>query len=344
MRILVTGGAGYIGSHAAQHLIKGGHDVVIVDNLVRGHEAAVDRLRGSLEPDAASRLSFVRADIADRTVMEGALRETGVEAVMHFAALAYVGESALDPLLYHANNTGAAVELLRACDAAGVKRFVFSSTCATYGEPGEVPIPETEKQEPINPYGWSKLHLERALRDYAAACRASGRDFAYASLRYFNVAGADRSGVLGEWHDPETHLIPIVLMAALGRRSRVTIFGTDYDTPDGTCIRDYIHVEDLARAHAVVLGALQAGDERVYNLGIGRGYSVREVIEAAKRVTGRSIEAEESDRRPGDPPVLYADPTKIKDETGWSANVTDLDEIIASAWRWFEANLNGYAD
>ncbi|MEM7621877.1 MAG: UDP-glucose 4-epimerase GalE [Planctomycetota bacterium] len=342
MRILVTGGAGYVGSHAAQLLLGRGHDVLVVDNLGRGHAAAIERLRGSLSDEAAGRLTFERAEIGDRTVMQAMLTDHRIEAVVHFAALAYVGESVTDPLVYHANNTGAAVELLRACDGAGVTRFVFSSTCATYGEPDAVPIAETEKQSPINPYGWSKLHVERALFDYAEACRKNDKPFGFAALRYFNVAGSDRTGVLGEWHQPETHLIPIIIQAALGQREHVTIFGTDYDTPDGTCIRDYIHVEDLCDAHDAVLQALRPGDARTYNLGIGNGYSVREMIEATRRVAGREIRVVEGERRAGDPPRLFANPEKIAGDLGWRAKITDLDEIIGSAWRWFEANPTGY--
>jgi len=343
MKVMVTGGAGYIGSHAVQHLVGAGHDVVVVDNLGRGHRAAIDRLTESLG-DRASKLRFVEADTADRDRMTSLLTGHGVQAVMHFAALAYVGESVTDPLRYHQNNTGAAISLLRACEDANVQRFVFSSTCATYGEPETVPIVESEKQSPINPYGWSKLHVERVLRDLAEARRRTGKPFAYAALRYFNVAGSDRTGVLGEWHQPETHLIPLVLFAAQGKRENITVFGTDYDTPDGTCIRDYIHVEDLVSAHAAVLEKLapDAYDERYYNLGIGKGYSVREIIEAARAVTGREINVVEGERRAGDPPQLFADPSRIKNDIGWSAQITDLEEIIGSAWRWFEANPNGY--
>ena len=342
MNILVTGGAGYIGSHATQYLIKAGHTVTVVDNLYRGHTAALDRLRDSLGADAAGRLSFVEGDTGDRALMEGVLRDHKIEAVMHFAALAYVGESVTEPLLYHRNNTSAVVELLAACEAVGIEKFVFSSTCATYGEPDTVPIKETEKQSPINPYGWSKLHVERILHDYNEAQRIAGKPFAFAALRYFNVAGSDRTGVIGEWHQPETHLIPIVLEVAQGRREKVTIFGTDYKTPDGTCIRDYVHVEDLVDAHAAVLNALEPGDARFYNLGIGKGYSVRDIIETARKVTGREIPVVEGERRPGDPPQLFADPTRIKEELGWSAQITDLGEIIGSAWNWYQNNPNGY--
>ena len=323
-------------------MLAKGHDVVVIDNLARGHKAAIDRIHGALEGEARKRLTFVQGDVGDRSAVAATLRSNGVEAVMHFAASAYVGESVTDPLAYHANNTGAAVELLRACHDAGVGRFIFSSTCATYGEPERVPIVETTPQAPVNPYGWSKLHFERALSDYAEACRIEGRDFAHAALRYFNVAGSDRSTVIGEWHQPETHLIPIVLEVAMGKREHVTIFGTDYATSDGTCVRDYIHVEDLVDAHEVVLRSLEAGDARRYNLGIGRGYSVREIIDTARAVTGREIRVVEGTRRAGDPPALVANASKIAEEIGWKAQITDLGAIIESAWKWYQANPDGY--
>jgi UDP-glucose 4-epimerase len=257
---------------------------------------------------------------------------------MHFAALAYVGESVTQPLAYYRNNTSGTVSLLEAMADAGVKRLVFSSTCATYGEPTETPIVETMRQEPINPYGWSKWCVERILRDYAAA----DPGFAFVALRYFNVAGAAADGSLGEDHDPETHLIPVLLLTALGRREKVTVFGTDYPTPDGTCIRDYIHVEDLCAAHVSAMEALRPGDARFYNLGIGRGYSVKEVYESACRVTGRKIPIEYGPRRVGDPAVLFADASKIRRELGWSARYTEIDEIVATAWRWFEKHPDGY--
>ena len=329
MNVLVTGGAGYIGSHAVKQLVEAGHRVVTIDNLFRGHRQAV-------HPQAA----FHKVDLADTRTLADVLRQHEVGCVMHFAALAYVGESVTDPLTYYDNNTAGAISLLRAMHQVGVKRLVFSSTCATYGEPETTPLVETMPQEPINPYGWSKLFVERILKDYAAA----DREFAHVALRYFNVAGAAADGSLGEDHDPETHLIPVLLLAALGRREKVTVFGTDYATPDGTCIRDYIHVEDLCAAHITAMEALEAGDRRVYNLGIGRGYSVREVVESAKRVTGIEIPIEYGPRRPGDPAILYADSRKIQGELSWSPRYTEIDEIVASAWRWFESHPEGYGE
>lgn len=339
--VMVTGGAGYIGSHAVQRLLRDGSRVVCVDNLSRGRRGAVDRLMA----EADGRLHFENADIADRGAMFGLLKDHRVEVVMHFAAFAAVNESVHHPLMYYRNNTAGVVELLDAVAGAGVERFVFSSTCATYGEPPEafVPIPEDCPQNPINPYGASKLHVEHILRDFTEARRHAGKPFSFAALRYFNVAGADRTGVLGEDHDPETHLIPVVLQAALGQREGVKIFGTDYPTPDGTCIRDYIHVEDLIDAHVAVMRALEPHAPRHYNLGIGRGYSVREIIDAAKRVTGVDFPVSEGPRRAGDPPRLYADPKRIRSELGWQAQITDLDEIIRSAWNWFRAHPRGYA-
>ncbi len=229
-------------------------------------------------------------------------------------------------------------------EQTGVNRFVFSSTCATYGEPTPQHIPITEDcpQRPINPYGRSKLAVEQMLFDHLHAKTAGGEEFAFATLRYFNVAGSDRNGRLGEDHDPETHLIPICLDVALGKRDAITIFGTDYDTPDGTCIRDYVHVDDLIDAHVTVMNSLRPGDGRAYNIGIGKGYSVREIIDAARRVTAVDFKAQEGPRRPGDPPILYADASKIRDELGWSAQITDLDEIIATAWHWRQTHPDGY--
>lgn len=328
MNVLVPGGAGYIGSHAVKLLVEAGHRVVVVDNLVRGHGEAV-------HPEAV----FHEIPLADTPALIAVMSEHEVDAVMHFAALAYVGESVADPLRYWENNTAGSVSLLQAMDAAGVTRMVFSSTCATYGEPAEVPIVETCPQQPINPYGHSKLAVERVLIDYAAAVP----EFAFAAPRYFNVAGCAADGTLGEDHDPETHLIPRILLTALGRYEKISVFGTDYPTADGTCIRDYIHVDDLCRAHIELLESLRPGDRRFYNLGIGRGYSVREVIDAVERVTGIDLPVEETDRRPGDPPVLYADPGRIQSELSWRPRHVEIDEIVETAWRWFREHPHGYA-
>ena len=340
--VLVTGGAGYIGSHAADRLLRDGRRVVILDNLVLGHREAVARL----EARHPGMVSFIRGDAGDPDVLDALFISQPIDAVMHFAAFASVGESVVDPFKYYRNNTKASLELIEACHRARVTRFVFSSTCATFGMPApeHLPITETCPQSPVNPYGWSKLAVEHILSDGARACNFP---FAAACLRYFNVAGCDPAGVFGEDHTPETHLIPILLQVALGQREHATIFGTDYDTPDGTCIRDYIHVQDLIDAHVAVLDALRpaepAAGTMTYNLGIGRGVSVREVIDAAVRVTGIDIPIRHGPRRPGDPPVLYADPGKIQRELGWHAAFTDLDAIIATAWDWIRAHPRGYA-
>ncbi len=339
MAVLVTGGAGYIGSHGVKRLLQEGHDVIAVDNLFRGHEEAIDALR----PVGPGKLSFAKADIGDHAVLVKLMREHSVDTVMHFAALAYVGESVTEPLRYYRNNAASALTLLEACDEVGVTRLVFSSTCATYGEPPRVPMDESTPQSPMSPYGMSKLHVEHMLRDYAEAQRLAGKPFAYAALRYFNVAGSDPEGLIGEDHEPETHLIPVIIQAALGVRDRIKIFGTDYPTPDGTCIRDYIHVSDLVDAHVAVMSTLKPGDERFYNLGIGKGYSVREIIESVRRVSGKDFRVEEVQRRPGDPAALYADASKIKREIGWSAAFTDIDEIVRTAWDWLSKHPNGYA-
>ena len=329
MNVMVAGGAGYIGSHAVKQLIESGHRVVAVDNLFRGHRRAVH-----------PRAVFRQAALADTQVLADLFREHQIDCVMHFAALAYVGESVIDPLSYYENNTAGTISLLEAMKAAGCKRMVFSSTCATYGEPPSTPIVETMPQEPINPYGWSKWCVERILKDYGA----SDAEFAFVSLRYFNVAGAAADGSLGEDHDPETHLIPVLLLAALGRREPATVFGTDYPTPDGTCIRDYIHVEDLCGAHILAMQALRPSDGRFYNLGIGRGYSVREVVDAARQVAGMEIPIRLGDRRPGDPAILFADAQKIRRELGWTPRYTELQPIIATAWNWFKNHPRGYGE
>ncbi len=339
MAVMVTGGAGYIGSHAVKRLLAEGHEVVILDNLSRGHQAAVDKLQ-SLAPD---RCHFSKTDIGDRDAVLETMRAHKVDSVMHFAAFALVGESVDEPIMYHRNNMSEVVELVDACLAANVQRFVFSSTCATYGEPENVPIRETEPQHPINPYGVSKLHVEHLLDDVTTAAQRANKPFSFAALRYFNVAGADRDGVIGEDHDPETHLIPVVLQCCLGQREHVTIFGTDYPTPDGTCIRDYIHVEDLVDAHVKVMRCLVPGDRRKYNLGTGDGLSVRQIIDSVQRVTGMKLKVLEGQRREGDPAMLYADPARIRNELGWSASITNVDEIVASAWAWFKEHPRGYA-
>ena len=344
MKVLVTGGAGYIGSHACKRLLTAGHDVVILDNLSRGHKAAVDRL-ATMQGVDFSRITIHEGDVGDSAILAHIFSTTPIDAVMHFAALAYVRESVDEPLRYYANNTAAAVPLIEAVIEHNITRFVFSSTCATYGEPDPalIPIREDCPQQPINPYGWSKLFIERMILDARDALQRAGRPLpGIAMLRYFNVAGCDRSGLIGEDHDPETHLIPIILEVARGKRDALTIFGSDHATPDGTCVRDYIHVEDLVDAHAAVLESLKPGDIRAYNLGIGCGYSINDVIESARRVTGHPIPTKDGPRHPGDPPTLYCDPSRIKDELGWSASLTDLDDIIASAWQWFCANPRGY--
>lgn len=327
MNVMVAGGAGYIGSHAVKQLIDAGHQVVVVDNLFRGHREAVH-----------AQAAFHQVDLLDTAALVQLLRKYHIQCVLHFAALAYVGESVGKPLSYYRNNTAGTLSLLEAMAEAGVLRLVFSSTCATYGEPSQTPIVETTRQEPINPYGWSKWCVERILKDYASA----QPDFAFAALRYFNVAGCAADGSLGEDHQPETHIIPLLLMTALGQRSAFTVFGSDYATPDGTCIRDYIHVEDLCDAHLVAMEALRPGDQRFYNLGIGRGYSVKEVVESARRITGVEIPVQYGSRRSGDPAILFADASKIHRELGWSARYRDIDTIVQTAWNWLQKHPEGY--
>jgi UDP-glucose 4-epimerase len=317
VKVLVTGGAGYVGSHAVALLLRRGHEVVVYDDLSRGHAGAVP---GEI---------LVRGELADGTGLAALLAERQIDAVMHFAAFALVAESVADPALYYRNNVEGTLSLLEAMRFAGVQRVVFSSTCAIYGEPERVPIREDAPQRPVNPYGFTKLVIERALADYA---RAYG--FGYAALRYFNACGASPDGGIGEDHDPETHAIPLALEAALGRRQCFTIFGTDYPTPDGTCIRDYIHVDDLAEAHLSALDRLEAGEGLCLNLGTGRGFSVREVVDSCRRVSGREIPVEIGPRRAGDPPELVADPALAREVLDWRARYVDLDPIIETAWRW----------
>ena len=326
--ILVTGGAGYIGSHACKALARAGYLPVTYDNLSRGHR------------DAVRWGPLIEGDLGDRGRLEEALRSHAIAAVMHFAAFAYVGESVEQPGLYFRNNTVNSLTLFEAMLAAGVKRIVFSSTCATYGLPETMPITEDAPQRPVNPYGESKLMIERALHwlDGAEGLR-------HAALRYFNAAGADPEGEIGEHHDPETHLIPLILDAAAGRRPAIDIYGTDYPTPDGTAIRDYIHVQDLAEAHVLALRHLLGGGESLaLNLGTGEGHSVRATIAAAEAVTGRAIPRRETKRRPGDPPMLVADPARARQRLGWTPRLSDLERIIATAWDWHQkrgARLTG---
>jgi UDP-glucose 4-epimerase len=323
MKILVVGGAGYIGSVCVELLIDEGHEVVIFDNLTEGHRAAID-----------SRAKFVEGDLQDRQSIESVLSGTRPEAVMHFAANAQVGESMRNPSKYFRNNVGNGVNLLDAMLAADVRRLIFSSTCAIFGPPERVPIDETMPKRPINPYGESKLTFEKILRWYDEI-----HGLKFVSLRYFNAAGASRK--FGEDHRVETHLIPNVLKVALGQKSQVEIFGTDYDTPDGTCIRDYIHIIDLARAHIL---ALKSPKSEFYNLGTGGGASVREVINCCREITDRKIDIVEKPRRPGDPPRLIASSEKIRRELGWNPQFQSLNSIVQSAWSWHNRFPNGYQD
>jgi len=326
VKVMVTGGAGYIGSHAVRLLTRAGHDVWVYDNLSMGHREAVP----------AGRL--IEGDLMDRPRLAKALHERRIDAVMHFAAFASVGESVVAPALYYQNNIVASLHLLEAMREVGVGRIVFSSTTATYGVPNHVPITEDEPQKPINPYGFAKLVIEQALADYANAY-----GLGYAALRYFNAAGASPDGDLGEDHEPEGHLIPIVLQVALGQRSHITMFGEDYPTPDGTCIRDYIHVDDLGAAHLVALEKIEPGQGLKLNLGTGRGNSVREVIDACRRVTGHAIPVELGPRRPGDPPELVADSSKAQRVLNWQPKYTDIESIIRTAWKWHSTHPRGYS-
>jgi UDP-glucose 4-epimerase len=321
--ILVTGGAGYIGSHTVLALKQAGYAVVILDNLVYGHRDLVD---------SALQVKLICGDIGDRPLLDQIFAEHDIQAVIHFAAYAYVGESVSDPAKYYRNNVMGTLTLLEAMVAAGVQSIVFSSTCATYGNPQQIPIPEDHPQAPINPYGASKLMVERILSDFDTAYGLRSVRF-----RYFNAAGADPQGQLGEDHTPETHLIPLVLLTALGQRDHIAIFGTDYETADGTCIRDYIHVSDLADAHVLGLEyLLKGGATGVFNLGNGNGFSVREVIEAAERVTGQAIKVVESDRRPGDPATLVGSAQKARQVLGWQPKYFQLETILDHAWQWHQ--------
>ncbi len=327
MRILVTGGAGYIGSHAVRLFLSRGHDVWVYDNLGMGHRAAVPAER------------LIVGDLNEIPKLDHALLERRIDAVVHFAAFAFVGESVRDPAKYYQNNLVNTLGLMECMRRQRIGRFVFSSTCATYGVPLQVPIREDEPQKPINPYGRAKLAVEWALEDYAAAYQ-----WGYAALRYFNAAGAAPDGTIGEDHDPETHLIPLAIQAAMGQRPHLEIFGTDYPTPDGTCIRDYIHIDDLAEAHLLALEKLQPGAGLRYNLGIGKGYSVREVIRTVEEVTGLKVPVKEAPRRPGDPPQLVACADQARQKLGWQPRCIELRPIIETAWNWHKNHPRGFRD
>jgi UDP-glucose 4-epimerase len=325
MAVLVTGGAGYIGSAFVEQLVASGEDVVVLDDLSRGH-------RGALHPDT----TFYEGRTGDRALVARIAKEHPLDACVHFAALAYVGESVTAPARYYDNNFTQAQVLFEALLDAGVKQVVFSSTCATYGVPQETPIPESHPQWPINPYGWSKLFVERMLQDFD---RAYGLRFV--ALRYFNAAGATRKR--GERHEPEPHLIPLALAAAAGLRPKLSVFGTDYPTPDGTAVRDYIHIEDLGEAHLLALRHLRdGGDSEYLNLGNGTGYSVLEVIETARKVTGLEVPFENAPRREGDPPRLVGDARRAREVLGWKPKRPALEEIIGSAWEWQKGHPRGY--
>lgn len=329
MNVLVVGGAGYIGSHCVRQLIAAGHRPVVLDNFVYGHRAAIP-----------GTVALHEADLGNEAAVGRVLREERIEVVMHFAAYCYVGESVADPLKYYFNNSVATLHLLRAMLAGGVKKFVFSSTCATFGIPPVLPIHEDLPQTPINPYGQTKLDVEHALK---ALAHAHGLSFA--AFRYFNAAGAAEDGLIGEDHHPETHLIPLAIDVAVGKRPQLELFGTDYPTPDGTCLRDYVHVDDLSRAHIAVFDRLAApGTQLFYNLGTGTPTSNRAVIRAVEKITGKTIKVIESPRRPGDPPALYADSTKARRELDWTVKFPDIESIVATAWKWHSRHPAGYGD
>lgn len=327
MRILVVGGAGYIGSHAMRLLARAGHEVWAYDNLVFGHRGAVPHDR------------LIVGDLFDRSLLEDTLAGRKIDAVMHFASFIFVGESVVDPAKYYHNNISGSLSLLEAMRITGVRKIVFSSTTATYGVPERIPITEAEPQRPINPYGYTKLVIEQALADYAKAY-----GFGYAALRYFNASGASPDGDIGEDHTPETHLIPLVLQVALGQRPNIAVFGDDYPTPDGTCIRDYIHVDDLSSAHLQALDLLSPGAAVKLNLGTGRGYSVRQVIDACRRVTGHEIPVVVAPRREGDAPELVADARAARTTLDWTPRFEAIESIVETAWKWHRSHPRGYAD
>lgn len=328
MAVLVTGGAGYIGSHAVAALLERGEEVIVVDNLQQGHRQAV--LGGQ----------FYVGDLRDTAFMEQLFKDSEIDSVIHFAANSLVGVSMKEPFSYYHNNVYGTLCLLEQMNKYGVNKIIFSSTAATYGEPEHVPIVETDRTLPTNTYGETKLAMERMMHWFDVA-----HGVKYVALRYFNAAGAHESGKIGEDHNPETHLVPLILQVPLGQREHISIFGDDYDTPDGTCIRDYLHVSDLADAHLLALDKLRAGgDSDVYNLGSGTGFSVKEMVEVARQVTGHPIPAKIVERRAGDPAVLIASSDKIKKELGWNPKKDRVEAIIADAWNWHKAHPNGYGD
>ena len=329
MNILVVGGAGYIGSHCVRQIIAAGHRPVILDNFVYGHRAAVP-----------AGVTLHEGNLGDAPFVRRVLEAERIDAVMHFAAYCYVGESVTDPMKYYFNNVVATLHLLQAMREAGVRRFIFSSTCATFGVPATLPIHENLPQAPINPYGQTKLDIEQVLKALAVA-----HGLSFAVFRYFNAAGAAEDGSIGEDHAPETHLIPLAIDVATGRRPHLQLFGTDYPTPDGTCLRDYVHVDDLSRAHIAACTRLDApGTQLFYNLGTGRPTSNREVIAAVEEITGRPVRVVESPRRAGDPPALFADSAKARRELGWTVKFPDIRSIVATAWKWHQAHPKGFGD
>jgi UDP-glucose-4-epimerase GalE len=326
MRIFVTGGAGYVGSHCVRALCDAGHEITILDNLCGGHRQAADK-----------RAKLIVGDVGDAGLLDKAFAAGRFDAVMHFAAHLDVNESVREPLKYYRNNVAHTVTLLEGMAKHGIERMVFSSTCATYGVPPSVPITEEMAQLPISPYGRTKLAMEWMLRDCAKAAGIGST-----ALRYFNASGASADGTIGEDHDPESHLIPLVLQVALGQRDDIKVFGVDYPTPDGSCVRDYIHVEDLAEVHRIAIETQQPGEFRCYNVGTGSGVSVKELVEVAREVTGHDIPAVPSDRREGDPPELYADPTKVTTELGWQPKYADIRPILETAWQWHRSHPDGF--
>ncbi|MBU1261219.1 MAG: UDP-glucose 4-epimerase GalE [Planctomycetes bacterium] len=325
MNVLICGGAGYIGSNMTAMLAQAGHKPIVFDNLSNGHKQAIKGF------------DFIEGDLADLDLLVKVLKENKIDAVMHFAAFIEAGESVKKPLEFYSNNVCNTQMLLAAMEKCGVKKFVFSSSAAVYGAPDKTPITEDAPKNPINPYGHTKLAVEQMCRFQSQTIRLR-----YAALRYFNAAGAGANGTLGEDHKPESHLIPLVIAAAMGKREDVKIFGTDYPTPDGTCVRDYIHIEDLCSAHLLALEKLENQNELVYNLGNGKGYSVRDVIETVKKVTGKNFKVTEVPRRPGDPPVLTADATRAIKELGWKVKYPELEKIVETAWQWHNDNPEGY--